>query len=156
MFCPNCGAEYRPGFQRCTDCDVDLVDQLPERRKAKPESAGPVVVFVTTSVWEADLVKSLLRANGIKVYAFNENFTRIDPPIATMSGSGIQLVVAPKQEEPARAVLEEYRGAAGQNPTHGRSLPFAMESDDVKHRCPKCNARVEAETTVCPHCGHRL
>ncbi len=29
MFCPNCGIEYRPGFTRCNDCDVDLVEQLP-------------------------------------------------------------------------------------------------------------------------------
>ena len=25
MFCPECQAEYRPGFTRCADCDVDLV-----------------------------------------------------------------------------------------------------------------------------------
>ncbi len=34
MFCPQCKAEYRPGFTHCTDCDVDLVDTLlqePER-----------------------------------------------------------------------------------------------------------------------------
>jgi len=29
MFCPQCKAEYRPGFTRCTDCDVDLVEALP-------------------------------------------------------------------------------------------------------------------------------
>lgn len=29
MFCPQCSAEYRPGFTHCTDCDVDLVDELP-------------------------------------------------------------------------------------------------------------------------------
>lgn len=28
MFCPQCGVEYRPGFTRCTDCDVDLVEVL--------------------------------------------------------------------------------------------------------------------------------
>jgi hypothetical protein len=28
-FCPNCRVEYRPGFSRCTDCEVDLVDGLP-------------------------------------------------------------------------------------------------------------------------------
>jgi membrane protease YdiL (CAAX protease family) len=26
MFCPQCGAEYRPEFTRCRDCDVDLVE----------------------------------------------------------------------------------------------------------------------------------
>ena len=30
MFCPQCKAEYRPGFQRCADCDVELVEELPK------------------------------------------------------------------------------------------------------------------------------
>ena len=30
MFCPECKAEYRTGFTRCADCDVDLVINLPE------------------------------------------------------------------------------------------------------------------------------
>ena len=29
MFCPECRVEYRPGFTRCADCDVDLVQELP-------------------------------------------------------------------------------------------------------------------------------
>jgi hypothetical protein len=28
MFCPECRAEYREGFLRCSDCDIPLVDQL--------------------------------------------------------------------------------------------------------------------------------
>jgi len=30
MFCPQCKAEYRSGFTRCPDCNVDLVEHLPE------------------------------------------------------------------------------------------------------------------------------
>lgn len=30
MFCPQCRAEYCPGFTHCSDCDVDLVEHLPE------------------------------------------------------------------------------------------------------------------------------
>ena len=37
MFCPECKAEYRPGFTRCADCDVDLVANFPE---ANPESSN--------------------------------------------------------------------------------------------------------------------
>lgn len=29
MFCPVCKAEYRKGFTRCVDCDVELVEELP-------------------------------------------------------------------------------------------------------------------------------
>jgi hypothetical protein len=31
MFCPQCRAEYRPGFTHCSDCDVDLVERLSEQ-----------------------------------------------------------------------------------------------------------------------------
>lgn len=30
MFCPNCRAEYIHGVTRCSDCDLALVDRLPE------------------------------------------------------------------------------------------------------------------------------
>ncbi len=38
MFCPQCRAEYRPGFTHCTDGDVDLVHELPLARTDAFES----------------------------------------------------------------------------------------------------------------------
>lgn len=29
MYCPKCGREYRDGFYRCADCNVDLVEEKP-------------------------------------------------------------------------------------------------------------------------------
>ncbi len=29
-FCPKCGYEYKPGFTMCSDCGVELVDELPK------------------------------------------------------------------------------------------------------------------------------
>jgi hypothetical protein len=42
MFCPNCEAEYRPGFTRCSDCEVALVARLEERDipNNNPELSG--------------------------------------------------------------------------------------------------------------------
>ena len=37
MFCPQCRVEYRPGFTRCSDCDVDLVYELPKQESADAE-----------------------------------------------------------------------------------------------------------------------
>jgi hypothetical protein len=38
MFCPRCKTEYRPGFTRCSDCDVDLMEALsPSHKNAKNE-----------------------------------------------------------------------------------------------------------------------
>jgi hypothetical protein len=35
MFCPVCKSEYRDGFTKCSDCDVDLVKQLADDSEAK-------------------------------------------------------------------------------------------------------------------------
>jgi len=37
MICPVCKAEYRPGFYRCADCDVELVDELTAEALVPPE-----------------------------------------------------------------------------------------------------------------------
>ena len=34
MICPQCKAEYRPGFRRCADCDLDLVAAVPCKSQA--------------------------------------------------------------------------------------------------------------------------
>src|SRR2546422_7901292 len=39
MFCPQCEAEYRVGFVRCSDCHVDLVDHLPVEEPARAPKA---------------------------------------------------------------------------------------------------------------------
>jgi hypothetical protein len=44
MFCPQCKAEYRTGFTRCSDCDVNLVSSLdPSAPSAMP--AGPALAW---------------------------------------------------------------------------------------------------------------
>ena len=35
MFCPVCKSEYRDGFTKCSDCEVDLVRQLADDSEAK-------------------------------------------------------------------------------------------------------------------------
>ena len=54
MFCPNCRAEYREGFTRCSDCNVELVNVLPPpsanasepREDERPDLARPAHFLV--------------------------------------------------------------------------------------------------------------
>lgn len=41
MFCPQCKAEYRQGFTHCSDCDCDLVWELPEQAIVQHQPAPP-------------------------------------------------------------------------------------------------------------------
>jgi len=54
MFCPECRAEYRPGFTRCADCDLALVRVIPESdnrvRKPKRDPATLKLVAALISV----------------------------------------------------------------------------------------------------------
>src|SRR5579859_749143 len=37
MYCPKCRAEYRAGFDKCSDCGVELVVELPPPSPQDPE-----------------------------------------------------------------------------------------------------------------------
>jgi hypothetical protein len=47
MICPQCKAEYRQGFTRCADCEVDLVEALAgaEAADARALSNGGLVTL---------------------------------------------------------------------------------------------------------------
>jgi hypothetical protein len=49
VFCPQCKAEYRQGFTRCADCDVDLVYALTGQA-----GAGPIREGLLVQLWAGD------------------------------------------------------------------------------------------------------
>jgi len=90
MFCPNCKAEYRPGFTRCSDCDVDLVDFLPKEIKInnnKNEEVIPdeiptglntdelalVPVLSIYNLGDIAVVKDILEGQGIDYFMQGDN-----------------------------------------------------------------------------------
>ena len=66
MLCPTCGSEYRDGFVRCADCDVDLVSELPPAPGGDERSRIQLVeVFETGDPAEMSVLESLLQDAGI-------------------------------------------------------------------------------------------
>jgi len=101
MYCPSCRAEFREGFFRCEDCDVALVEVLPEE-KVKP---GYVELATVFTEGEIALIKANLDQAGIDYYLHGEQAHRLAPlPL------GARLMVREDQKEEAEALL----GVSGQ------------------------------------------
>ena len=68
MFCPECRAEYRPGFTRCADCGVDLVQELPAKSseaKVERPTQDSVERFRTRSLLKSGLTFGLHQFIGM-------------------------------------------------------------------------------------------
>jgi hypothetical protein len=76
MFCPQCKAEYRVGFTRCSDCGVELVDLLPAEPVEPAEPLDPrrdldsslefVVIRTYANQLAADIARAMLESAGIE------------------------------------------------------------------------------------------
>ena len=51
MFCPRCGAEYRAGFRRCSDCGRDLVEALPAKKESLKNNLANQGLENSKRVW---------------------------------------------------------------------------------------------------------
>jgi hypothetical protein len=114
MICPNCKAEYREGFTRCNDCDVYLVNSLPEIKETSVEEPQVtkedinedltfVPVLSTFNLGDIALLKSIMDDQGIEYFLQGENTSYIraymDPTI---------LMVREDQVEITKELLKDF------------------------------------------------
>jgi hypothetical protein len=111
VICLKCGAEYQPGFTRCSDCLIDLVEPGAEPATTSEPAvrgpaalAGPVCVFRSTQPGRLPLAESLLRSAGIPFVASGEH-------VQQLTGLDVfgpaELYVSAADAEDARAVLAD-------------------------------------------------
>ncbi len=103
MFCPKCGAEYREGFTRCADCDVNLVSEPPER----PADTDVEFVEVCTPVDmnQVVFIKSLLSSEGIPFHIQGEHHNSIFGPRVVP----FRVLVPKEQSERAKELLADLK-----------------------------------------------
>ena len=121
-FCPQCESEFRPGFARCEECDVDLVESLPEKPKPPPVPVPSFhVVYTTTDLVEAETVRILLEGRGIEAEVQNRysGFSAIDLPT---SASPFEITVPAADALEASKILEETQKARSAQPTTNRGM----------------------------------
>lgn len=108
MFCPNCGVEYRPGFTRCNDCDVDLVNELPSEEAGPEQAAGPPAASLEL-LWRGTQAGVFhLIAGALDDAGLHYNREKLDARLTFSSGyAPLELWVPAAELAAARAVLDD-------------------------------------------------
>lgn len=108
MICPRCHTEYRKGFDRCADCDIPLVDELPPEPEPPPTTpAEPdgewVVIANLTMQTDVVLLKSMLDSEGIHFVVLGDSsvFIMDGPALA------VRFMVPAIDVDRAREVVEQ-------------------------------------------------
>ncbi|MCL5035169.1 MAG: DUF2007 domain-containing protein [Bacteroidetes bacterium] len=119
MFCPQCKTEYRPGFTRCADCGVDLVDRLPEEPVEEVEritgSSQLVQVLRTKDRSDVLSIQMVLDSAGIEYLLQGELMTSFRDPVV--------LLVREEDFERVRELLKDIHlnySSSAFNPKKGR------------------------------------
>ena len=108
-FCPKCKYEYRPGFSHCPDCDVDLVDKLPEEtEKSRAGDEWIDLVCIETYPLDAPALtaQAALRVQGINASLQNSIMSQADMFLVFADG-GVRLMVPRHNAARAKAILAQ-------------------------------------------------
>ena len=100
--CPQCGSEYRQGFTRCNNCEVELVWEIP---RGTHDEVDLVKVFETGNPALVPLVESLLA--DAKIECIVKNKRKFDLFGANPMLGPVQFFVRDDEAEEARALLAE-------------------------------------------------
>lgn len=106
MFCPECRTEYRDGFARCADCEVDLVPQAPP----KLDPIEYVEVYSTPDLIELSMLKSLLDGEGVAYYVSGDLDHRI------VGYTGGTLFVDRDRADEIRHLISDFRSKVSTRP----------------------------------------
>lgn len=107
MWCANCGAEWKEGITKCPDCDVPLVESLPEGSHDGPEM---VPVLETSDVDTLPVVKSALEAADIPYFVQGDEAFGLLPAGGVSGffgkqGLGVAILVPADRAAEARELL---------------------------------------------------
>ena len=105
MICPECKAEYRAGYTKCADCEVELVDKISAENERS--SAFEKVIFKTVMTsfnqGEIALAKSLLESNNVQCFVQGESFNSL-----LKTSIPVSIKVPEDSIEQAKEILKEF------------------------------------------------
>jgi hypothetical protein len=170
MFCPSCNAEYRPGFVRCADCDVDLVNQSVEaepyrkvRERETPDKWSAQLWRGTDPHFYLSLVASL-GSKKVPCLGRPVNLPMYDSFGEQPAGSylSVEFEVRVSEENlPFACWVLDSAEELNKKEEKATILPRdeageAEASSGVAGVCPLCSAEFVTASSPCPNCGVSL
>lgn len=138
-FCPICKSEYKPGITKCSDCDVDLVEKLPEESKyIEMVEAGKL-----SDPGYAGMVCEIMEKENIQCRLSGEEREGMFPGMVDPTHS-IGVLVPKDKVERAKELLNAYFDGEY----------FSDEAEFLT--CSNCGCAVDDTDEVCPACGEPL
>lgn len=106
-YCPKCKAEYEDWVTECTDCQVELVNELPtevnDDIEYKPTNDKLVTIYMNLNLPPIEVAKAILEDYGIRSVIKGADTLR---PYLTY-GMGIELQVFESDQEKAAKIIKE-------------------------------------------------
>jgi hypothetical protein len=102
MFCPRCRAEYREGFHTCSDCNIELVEELSPL--PEPEFINFDEILATYNPADVVFLKSLLESEGIQYFFKGEHFMYMRP-----LADPVRLMVRQDQVDEAKELVKDVK-----------------------------------------------
>ena len=101
MICPHCQSEYREGFNKCADCGVELVSELPDSNEQESQiefnQDEAVEILQLANFTDISFVKSLFEAENIKYSSSGES-------MVGKAGAGIMARIFIRKSDVEKAV----------------------------------------------------
>lgn len=161
MFCPVCKAEYRQGFTRCADCEVELVESAREAGRVEtppPDEYGALL-------WRGDdphFYLSLVGWLGQDVACYGRPQR---PPLATSDRNlatesepgGFEVWVPESGLARAKWILESAGEKHEENPPQDLDAAKRgvknVETGEAIGVCPLCLGEFATASSFCPNCN---
>ena len=152
MFCPKCKDEFRPGFTRCANCNVDLVESLSGAAQVSAPTGPAIPACSPLSLVEYCGFVSLEDARRAR-----------DLLLGDAIGTEIAIRASAGKPEGSGETTEEYwlRVDRARYKDVVKLLGFdeaqaPVEEEQGSFACGECGTEVSAEETFCAGCGARF
>ncbi len=108
LICPKCGSAYREGFTKCSDCDIDLINEKDSFNKKEPKKIEWSFLINVLEEHEIANIKSMLEENEIPVITKIRGIGEYLKIRMGKTYHGVDLFVPKERLEKSRKIINSF------------------------------------------------